>query len=64
MREDKIWKLETLIRDYKEESEKLTEMLQLWEEGDPMSDPGLQFEQEGKIDKAYKKITDYAKTSM
>ena len=64
MKEDKIYKLKSLIRDYEEESEKLTEMLQLWEEGDPMSDPGLQYEQGGKIDKAYKKIIDYAKNEM
>ncbi len=64
MREDKIYKLKILILDYEREKETLSEMVQSWKEGDPMSDPGLQYEQELEVDKAYKAIIDYVKTSM
>lgn len=61
--DEKIEELENLIRDYKEEQENLEQMVTNWEdEDDPMSDPGLQYEQEGKVEAIYNKIKEYSKT--
>jgi hypothetical protein len=59
----KIEKLNILIQEYKEEQEKLEQMVENWEnEDDPMSDPGLQYEQETRIESIYNKIKEFAKT--
>lgn len=65
MSEDKIYKLKSLIRDYEELKEELSTMIDLWNNhDDPMSDPGLQYEKECEVDKAYKAITEFAKNGM
>lgn len=65
MREDKIYKLKSLIRDYEELKNNLHIMIDLWNNhDDSMSDPGLQYEKECEVDKAYKKITEFAKNEM
>ncbi len=59
-----ISKLKSLIRDWEEEKEKLQEMQYLWEQGDPGSDPGLQYEQENKINQCWDKLSAFAKLHL
>jgi len=61
-REMFIIKLKWLIQEYEEEVSELRLMKDRWEEGDPGSDPGLQYEQEMKIDSAFKAIQTYLKS--
>lgn len=58
--EDKIKKLEQLIGDYNELKSELEQMIINWDNGDPLSDTGLQYEKEMQIESAYKKIKQYA----
>jgi hypothetical protein len=60
--QDNISKLKSLIEDYEEEKRELRNMVSNWEDGDPMSDPGLQYEQESKVDAAYNTIVEFAQT--
>ena len=64
MREDNIYNLKSLIRDYEELAEELANMIDNWNDGDPTSDPGLQYEKELEMDKAYNKIIEFAKNKM
>lgn len=62
-REDNIYILKQFIEDYEDESRELTEMVYRWNHyDDPGSDPGLQYEQEMKVEKAYNKIVEFIKT--
>lgn len=63
-REDLVSRLKSFIDDYEYEVRELGYMKDRWEEGDSGSDPGLQYEQEMKIDAAYDQIIDFVKTSM
>ncbi len=47
-------KLRSLLEELEREEEQLTTMNDLWENhGDPGSDPGLQFEQEARVQELY-----------
>ncbi len=60
--EEGIRKLKELIGYYDEEKEELESMQKRWEEhDDPGSDPGLQYEQEHKVIKAYNNVIVHAK---
>lgn len=57
---DHIRALNWLIREYEEDSDELHRMIDLWDNhDDPMSDPGLQFEQSEKVEQKYKKVIKY-----
>lgn len=58
--EQKIKKLEQLIEDYNELRSELAQMVINWDNGDPMSDTGLQYEKEMQVAAAYVKIKQYA----
>jgi hypothetical protein len=54
--------LKILISDWEEEKDRMKEMKTYWEEfDDPGSDPGLQYEQEMKMDEAFERIVDFCK---
>ena len=60
--EEDIRKLKNLISDYEEERDELSAMVSRWEDhDDPGSDPGLQYEQENRVAKAYNRVVEYAK---
>ena len=61
--DEKIRKLKELIEDYEDKLKDLQDMQTQWDEFyDPGSDPGLQFEQEFRVDMAYDLIAKYSKT--
>lgn len=61
--EEKIKKLTDLIEEFNDEQRRLVEMRHQWEDhDDPTSDPGLQFEQECRVEKAFKNVVEYAKS--
>lgn len=65
MRAEKIKKLKSLIRDYEYLTQELSQMIDLWENhDDPTSDPGLQYEKECEIDRAYLDISDFVKNNF
>lgn len=60
-----IDRLKWLIQDWEEEVQCLEEMVDNWENhDDPGSDPGLQFEQEMKIERHWKEIADFCKDNL
>ena len=60
---DKIYKLKQLISEYEDETRELSEMIDRWSHyDDPSSDPGLQYEQELKVEDAYNQIVEFTKT--
>lgn len=62
-RERTIYKLKELISEYEEEVRELEQMCRQWNDhDDPGSDPGLQYEQECKVDKMYQEVIQFAKT--
>lgn len=59
-REDIIMELKSLISDYEYEKRELSYMKGQWEEyDDPGSDPGLQYEQEVKIENEWNKLVKF-----
>lgn len=63
--EDIIYKLKSLISDWENEKENLHNMVSDWEEyDDPGSDPGLQFEQEMKVEKCWDKLSKFCKDNF
>lgn len=61
-RENITYQLESLINDWKEENYKLDEMIDDWEtSNDPTCDPGLQAEQELKVDDRWNRLVNYIK---
>lgn len=59
-REFSIDKLKTLIYDYDEQVAILLDLQERWKnDDDPTADPGLQFEQETKVENALKDIKRY-----
>ncbi len=60
--EQAIQELEILIDLYKMEKRELDEMNERWENGDPESDPGLQYSQEMKIEDAFEHIKIFVKS--
>jgi hypothetical protein len=64
-REEIIYHLEHLIKEYKYECSVLEDMLECWEQhDDPGSDPGLQYEQEMVIDEKWNKIQSFCKEKL
>jgi hypothetical protein len=59
---EQIQKLESLIEEFNEECYVLEQMHINWDEyDDPLSDPGLQYEQEEKVNGLFDKIRDFAR---
>ncbi len=62
-REENIKKLKRLIEDYEDELQEAVDMIRRWnEQDDPMSDPGLQYEQSNKVDASYEKVVEFAQS--
>ena len=62
-RENFISRLKSFISDYEYEVREMEAMKERWEEyDDPGSDPGLQYEQEMKIENAFNHIIEHVKT--
>ncbi len=60
---EKIRTLKRLIDNYEDELKELEDMVDRWNDfDDPGSDPGLQYEQENRVEIAYGLIVEYAKT--
>lgn len=56
-RKEIISELQWLINDFNSEDNELGNMIDRWNnDGDPGSDPGLQYTQEGKIDAVWDEI--------
>ncbi len=56
-RQSFIDRLQTAINDYQSLHHELREMISDWDDhGDPASDPGMQFEKECEIDRAFTEI--------
>ena len=61
-KEQKIKKIELLIQDYNTELMTLKSMRQIWEDNDePSCDPGLQHQQESKVQEVYDQIKEMSK---
>lgn len=59
----KIYELKCLISEWEDASEELDIVIDAWNSvGDPTCDPGLQFEQEEKINRLYNQIVEFAKS--
>lgn len=59
---DIIRTLKALIRDWEYENQYLEDMIADWEEhNDPGSDPGLQYEQEMKVEKCWNELSKFCK---
>jgi hypothetical protein len=64
-REDIILELKSLISDYEYEKRELSYMIGQWEEyDDPGSDPGLQYEQEIKLENEWKKLVKFCNENI
>jgi len=64
-REDIILELKSLISDYEYEKRELSYMIGQWEEyDDPGSDPGLQYEQEVKLENEWNKLIKFCNENM
>jgi hypothetical protein len=62
LQDEIIYELKMLISDWEEEKDRMKEMKTYWEEfDDPGSDPGLQYEQEMKMDEAFERIVAFCK---
>jgi hypothetical protein len=61
-RTDKAEHLKFLISNFLYEARELEDMVNRWEKhDDPGSDPGLQYEQEMKMDNEWKELVNFAK---
>ncbi|MFA5366691.1 MAG: hypothetical protein WC333_02305 [Dehalococcoidia bacterium] len=59
--DDSIREIKSLIDDYEMEKRRLEDMIDAWENGgDPCSDPGLQYEQEMRVEETYRRILKFA----
>lgn len=64
-REDIILELKSLITDYEYEKRELSYMIGQWEEyDDPGSDPGLQYEQEVKLENEWNKLVKFCNENI
>jgi hypothetical protein len=64
-REDIILELKSLISDYEYEKRELSYMIGQWEEyDDPGSDPGLQYEQEVKLENEWNKLVKFCNENI
>ena len=64
-REDIILELKSLINDYEYEKRELSYMIGQWEEyDDPGSDPGLQYEQEVKLENEWNKLVKFCNENI
>ena len=64
-REDIILELKSLINDYEYEKRELSYMIGQWEEyDDPGSDPGLQYEQEIKLENEWNKLVKFCNENL
>lgn len=61
-REDIIYDLKERISDYEDALEELREILNPWDNVDPGFDPGLQYEKELEVDRAFNKLVELCKT--
>jgi hypothetical protein len=60
-----IYNLKSLIDDFESESETLSNMIDNWSNhNDPMSDPGLQYEQEMLVDKCWNDLVIFCKNNV
>jgi hypothetical protein len=60
--DDNIRELRSLFEDYESEKRRLEDMIDAWENGgDPCSDPGLQYEQENRVEETYRRIMIFSK---
>lgn len=58
-------RLKGLIYDWEKEAEFLEEMIDIWENhDDPSCDPGLQYEQEMKVNHAWSEIVNFCKEQL
>jgi hypothetical protein len=63
--EDIIYTLKSLISEYENEKDNLENMVRDWEEyDDPGSDPGLQYEQEMKVEGCWNKLSKFCKDNF
>ena len=63
--EDIIYRLKSLISDWEQEKENLDNMIRDWEEyDDPGSDPGLQYEQEMKVEECWNELSKFCKDNF
>ena len=60
--EDIIYRLKNLISDWEDEKQNLDNMVESWEQyDDPGSDPGLQYEQEMKVEECWNELSKFCK---
>ena len=63
--EDIIYRLKSLISEWENEKENLDNMRRDWEEyDDPGSDPGLQYEQEMKVEECWNELSKFCKDNF
>jgi hypothetical protein len=62
---DIIYRLKSLISEWENEKENLDNMVRDWEEYDePTSDPGLQYEQEMKVEECWNELSKFCKDNF
>jgi len=63
--EDIIYRLKNLISDWEDEKQNLDNMVESWEQyDDPGSDPGLQYEQEMKVEECWNELSKFCKENF
>lgn len=63
--EDIIYQLKSLISEWENEKQDLHDMIENWENyNDPGSDPGLQYEQETKVEECWNELSKFCKDNF
>ena len=63
--ENIIYRLKNLISDWEDEKQNLDNMVESWEQyDDPGSDPGLQYEQEMKVEECWNELSKFCKENF